>query len=255
MAKPQIFSLKGCIMPEELYDRVERESALDGLNYIVARLPEPFLLLGGWAIYVTVNDSFREEHGSHYLGSRDIDVCFHIDPKVNGSELKNSTFAKAIVIVQELGYLPHGSCLYCKMIRRDTGEILTEDVARSILIHEIFYLYVDMMVDTIHPLQKEIFGFNVLDEPILARVFEEQPGVMVNLGGCNILVPPPSILLATKLRSLPHRTKDDKRVKDACDIYSILWHSPNDYRRILEDIHREYPTDCKLGFDAITDEI
>jgi hypothetical protein len=75
-------------MPEELYDAVERESALNALNYIVTRLPEPFLLLGGWAIYVTVNDSFREEHGSQYLGSRDVYVCFHVDPNVNSSELK-----------------------------------------------------------------------------------------------------------------------------------------------------------------------
>jgi hypothetical protein len=141
------------------------------------------------------------------------------------------------------------------MIKRETGEILTESVAKSILIHEIFYLYVDMMVDNIHPQHKEIFGFNVLDEPILARVFEEQTGVLINLDGFNILVPPPFILLATKLRSIPMRTKDDKQVKDACDIYSILWHSPKNYRTILTDIHREYPKDCKSGFNAITDEI
>ena len=69
-------------MPEELYDKIESESALDALNHIVTRLPDPFLLLRGWAVYVTVNDSFRDEHGSQDLGSRDIDVCFHIDPDV-----------------------------------------------------------------------------------------------------------------------------------------------------------------------------
>ena len=242
-------------MPEELYDIVERESALEALNYVVTRLPEPFLLLGGWAIYVTVNDSFREEHGSHYLGSRDIDVCFHIDPNATRSELGSSTFAKALAIIQELGYLPNGSCRYCKMIRRETRELLTEESSKSVPIHEIFYLYVDMMVDNIHPLQKEIFGFNVLDEPILERVFEEETGEMVNLKNFNILVPPPAILLATKLRSIPNRQQGDKQIKDACDIYSILWHSPKDYRTILSDIHREYPADCKLGFNAITDEI
>jgi len=51
-------------MPEELYDRIESGSAFKALNHIVTRLPEPFLLIGGWAIYVTVNESFREEHGS-----------------------------------------------------------------------------------------------------------------------------------------------------------------------------------------------
>jgi len=111
------------------------------------------------------------------------------------------------------------------------------------------------MVDNIHPMQKEIFGFNVLDEPILGRVFEEQTGVIVNLDGLEILVPPPVMLLATKLRSVPHRANDDKLVKDACDIYSILWHSPEDYRKIIRDIHSQYPEDCKAGFTAITDEI
>ncbi|MDO8871465.1 MAG: hypothetical protein Q7V05_01880 [Methanoregula sp.] len=204
---------------------------------------------------MTVNDSFRDEHGSQYLGSRDIDVCFHIDSTVSGFELRNSTFTKAIAIVQELSYLPHGSCRYCKMIWRDTREIITEAVARDIPIHELFYLYVDMMVDNIRPMQKEIFGFNVLDEPILGRVFEEQTGVMVNLDGLKILIPPPFMLLATKLISIPMRTKDDKQVKDACDIYSILWHSPENYRKILTDIHSQYPEDCKKGFNAITDEI
>ncbi len=63
------------------------------------------------------------------------------------------------------------------------------------------------------------------------------------------------MLLATKLRSIPYRTKDDKLVKDACDIYSILWHSPEDYRRIVRDIHRQYPRECKAGYNAITRKI
>lgn len=242
-------------MPEELYDRAERESALGALHHLVTRLPEPFLLLGGWAVYVTVNDSFTDEHGSHYLGSRDIDVCFHINTGASRSELKESAFARAIGVVQELGYLPHGSCRYCKMIRRDTGEIISEDAARSIPIYDLFYLFVDMMVDNIHPLQEEIFGFNVLDEPLLARVFQERIGVMTNLNSLNIMIPPPYLLLATKLRSIPARTKDDKQVKDACDIYSILWHSPISYSEILTDIHNEYPEECKSGFKAINDDI
>lgn len=242
-------------MPEELYEQAETESALSALSHLVTRLPEPFLILGGWAVYVTVNESFRDEHGSQYLGSRDIDVCFHIDSHITGSELKESTFASAIAIVQELGYLPHGSCRYCKMIRRDTGEIITEDVARKIPIHELFYLFVDMMVDNIHPMQEEIFGFKVLDEPILARVFEEGTGVRINLNKLNVFVPPPYLLLATKLRAIPARTNDDKQVKDACDIYSILWHSPTNYRDILTDIRSEYPEDCNSGFNAIRDEI
>jgi hypothetical protein len=181
-------------MLEELYDRVESSSAFKALNHIVTRLPEPFLLLGGWAVYVTVNESFRDEHGSQYLGSRDIDVCFHIDSNASESELRTCTFSKAIAIVQELGYLPQGSCRYCKIIKRETGEIITEEASQKIPIHELFFLYLDMRVDYNHPNQKEIFGFNVLDEPILRRVFEEDTGVLVNLDGVDLLMPPPIVI-------------------------------------------------------------
>jgi hypothetical protein len=65
-------------MAQQLYDRIETDEALKALEVLSDKLPEPFLLMGGWAVYITVNDSFLEEHGSTYLGSRDIDVGFHI---------------------------------------------------------------------------------------------------------------------------------------------------------------------------------
>jgi hypothetical protein len=71
-------------------------------------------------------------------------------------------------------------------------------------------------------------------------VFDEGTGVMVNLEGVELLVPSPVMLLATKLRSIPLRTKDDKLVKDACDIYSILWHSSEGYKKILTNIHNPH---------------
>jgi len=53
-------------MPEQLYDRAEYESALTALKEIVTQLPEPFVLIGGWGVYVTVNESFANEHGAPY---------------------------------------------------------------------------------------------------------------------------------------------------------------------------------------------
>jgi predicted nucleotidyltransferase len=111
------------------------------------------------------------------------------------------------------------------------------------------------MVDNIHPKQKDIFGFNVLDEPLIRRVFKESTGVAVILDGVELLIPSPVMLLATKLTSIQNRTKDDKLTKDACDIYAILWHSSISYKEILDEIHSQYPRECKAGFDAITDEV
>lgn len=242
-------------MPEQLYDRTETDSAFTALGEIVARLPEPFLLLGGWAVYVTVNDSFNDAHGANYLGSRDIDVCFRIDPTCSEDKLKTCTFAKAIQVIQEIGYFPNGSYRYCKIIKRDTGETLNEEVARDVSIYDLFYLYIDVMVDSIHPKHKEVFGCHALDEPFLQRVFNEGKGITISHQGVELLIPSPMMLLATKLKSIQNRTKDDKLIKDACDIYAILWHSRLGYMQILEEILRQYPEVCRRGFAAITLEI
>ena len=242
-------------MPEQLYDKVEYESALTALKEIVAQLPEPFVLIGGWGVFVTVNESFANEHGSQYLGSRDIDVCFQVDPDCSESELRTCTFSKALSVVQRIGYSPDGSFRYCKIIKRDTGEVITKEVAQKIGMYDLVYLYIDVMVDNIHPRQKDVFGFIVPDEPIIGRVFKESTGVVVILDGIELLIPSPVILLATKLKSIQNRTKDDKLTKDACDIYAILWHSSISYQKILQEIHHQYPQECKAGFDAITNEV
>jgi len=242
-------------MVEQLYDRTEYEPALTALKEIVAQLPEPFVLIGGWGVYVTVNESFAVEHGASYLGSRDIDVCFQVDPECSESDLRTCTFSQALAVIQRIGYSPDGSFRYCKIIKRDTGEVVTKEVAQKIGMDDLFYLYIDVMVDNIHPKQKDVFGFNVLDEPVIRRVFKERTGVAVIFDGVELLIPDPVMLLATKLTSIQNRTKDDKLIKDACDIYAILWHSSISYQKILDEIHHQYPKECKAGFDAITDEV
>jgi hypothetical protein len=78
-------------MTEEIYDPLETKSALGALIDLTRRLPEPFVVLGGWAAYLTTSDSFMREHGAAYLGSRDVDVGFHIDPEMSMEELRRST--------------------------------------------------------------------------------------------------------------------------------------------------------------------
>ena len=242
-------------MPEHLYDPTETNSAFAALSEIVARLPEPFLLLGGWAVYVTVNPSFSDEHGANYLGSKDIDVCFRIDPLCSEDELRTCTLFRALNVIQEVGYTRSGAYRYSKIIRKDTGEVISEDVARQFDIHELFYLYIDVMVDRIHPRHRAIFGGLALDEPLLQRVFDEGTGIFIQVDNVNLMIPSPVMLLATKLRSIQRRDPDDKQIKDACDIYAILWHSPVAYRSILREIRTQYPEDCRDGFAVIGIEV
>jgi len=48
-------------MTEELYDQQETQIALEALGALSAALPEPFVVLGGWAVYLTVLESYRPE--------------------------------------------------------------------------------------------------------------------------------------------------------------------------------------------------
>lgn len=193
--------------------------------------------------------------GSNYLGSRDIDVCFHIERESEPHEFKECTFARAIRIIRTLGYVPHSNGRFCKIVHKETGEVLTEENAKRFAMYDLYYLYVDVMVDYIHPLHESLFGCGVIDEPIFERVFNEHSGLSVVHLDLDIFVPPPHILLASKLKSISNRTQDDKQVKDACDIFAILWHSPASYAEILSYVRREYPVETMNGVNAISDDI
>jgi hypothetical protein len=174
---------------------------------------------------------------------------------MNNDDLRNSTYARAIDVIRKVGYIPQGSFRFYKIIKKSTGNVLTEEEAKKEQFYDLFYLYLDIMVDNIHPRHEEVFGCKVLDEPILARVFDEGTGVKVNVDNIEVIVPPPHILLASKLKAIPGRDKEDKQLKDACDIYAILWHSPKKYGNIISDVRKEYPKECVLGLEAITIEM
>jgi len=246
---------EGIFMTVEIYDSKETVTANTALNTLLTSLPEPFILLGGWAVYLTTSLSFGEIHGAPYLGSRDLDVGFHIDLNMSVDELRQSTFSKAIDVAKNAGYFPHGSFRYCKIIRKETGEILTETESKKIPMYELFYLYLDMMVDNIHPNHSDVFNMSVLDEPILARIFDEKLGLISQINETDVLLPPPYLLLATKLRAIQNRTRDDKTIKDACDIYALIWHSSVDYNQIIKVVKEEYCKDCEKALQVISENV
>lgn len=182
-------------MTVPLYDVQETDAAMEALRAISRSLPEPFLLIGGWAVYLTVNESFSKIHGASYLGSRDIDVCFHIDPEQDINTLRTSTFARALEVVKKEGYTPHGSYRFCRMIRKADGTILIERTAKGFPLFEITYLYIDMMVDNIHPHHKSIFKCDPLDEPVAAKIFMDGSFMKKTLGR-SLCSHPQSCLLA-----------------------------------------------------------
>ena len=242
-------------MTVQMYDTDELMSAEDALETLAEALPDTLVLLGGWAVYQTVHDSYMREHGIPYLGSRDIDVGFHVDPSWSDDDLRSSPLSKAIEVAKDMGYNPMGSFRFCRFIEKGSGRSLTEEESKQVPVYDLFYLYMDIMVDRIHPRQAEVLGPKALDEPILARVYDEDITEMVRIGDTEVPVPPPHLLLAMKLKAIPNRQKDDKVIKDACDIFALLWHSPEGTESVLRLVLTEYPEECRSGLEAITDQV
>jgi len=97
-------------------------------------------------------------------------------------------------------------------------------------------MFIDPIVDYIHPSFQKILRFNPADEPLLTPVFLNNK-YRRELQQFNKLLwlPSPEILLATKMKSVPNRTKDEKLIKDICDIYALSWYSGKNFQKIKDE--------------------
>ncbi len=121
--------------------------------------------------------------------------------------------------------------------------------------YEIFDLFVDPVVDQIHPKTHEILGFTSIDEPLLEHVFIKHAPRMIAFHGRHVLLPLPHVLLATKLRSVRQRDKQHKRIKDIADIYALSWYSDEkleSVKTVLSTILR--PQEIKTVVDSFSKE-
>lgn len=66
-----------------LYEPNEIKTSERQLEKIFKQLPSSICLLGGWATYHIVNKNFEKANGRKYIGSRDIDIGFHINKKMD----------------------------------------------------------------------------------------------------------------------------------------------------------------------------
>ena len=217
------------------YSEFETKTSYKYLKQIVSILNEPICILGGWAVYLTVNDNFKETEGRNYLGSRDIDLGFHIDKNLTQEQLNKTTISKSLKLIEKEGFKPQGFRYY-KEINYETGKELTSEEAKTTPTHNIFAMFIDPMVDYVHPSFQKILRFNPADEPLLSPVFQNEK-YRRELQQFNRLLwlPSPEILLATKLKSVSNRTRDEKLIKDICDIYALGWYSGKSLQEIKDE--------------------
>jgi hypothetical protein len=215
-----------------LYQKYETENSYTYLRQVVDLLEEPVCILGCWAVYFTVNEMYKKEKGQNYLGSKDIDLGFHIDANIDKSQLKNTMMQKTISLLEKDRFRPLGFRYY-KDISIEDGRELTHEESKTEFSHNVFKMYVDLLVDKIHPDFKEIFRFDPYDEELLSLVFENPKNRTELVKFKKLLwLPSPEILLSTKIKSLPDRT-EEKKIKDICDIYAISFFSNKKVKELI----------------------
>lgn len=221
-----------------MYPPIEIDISTRYLKEILKAIPLPFCLMGGWSVFFTVNESFKQATGRDYLGSKDIDLGFHFDPSWNRIEFEKSPFSNALTIIKAMGFEEESFRFY-KSFNQD-GRELTSEESHRLPQYDIFNLYIDVLVDSKDPKRFKLAGFKVLDEPLLSRVFNGKEYSKIELYEANILMPLPELLLEMKIKSFPDRTKDDKKTKDLADICALLLFSVKKFLPIDETLRFKY---------------
>lgn len=176
------------------------------------------------AVYHSVNKNFKIATGRNYIGSRDIDLGFNFEVGWSEGTILESAFARSIRIIEDqLCFMPIGF-RHLKEFHIETERELSDNEVKTTPMHFIFPLYIDPIVDIIHPKFHDIFKFNPIDEPLLEMVFAEKTNRITDRTlGKNIWLPQTHVLLATKLNSVVTWDKEHKRLKDIADIFALLW--------------------------------
>ncbi|MCK5216833.1 MAG: hypothetical protein KAJ93_03555 [Methanosarcinales archaeon] len=239
---------------KKMYETYETRISYEYLKTVVDRLVEPVCLIGGWAVYQHVNKNFKQATGRDYIGSRDIDIGFHFETDWNEKTLRESAFARSLRIIEDnLGFKPIGF-RYLKEFHIETEKELSEDESKTTPMHFVFPLFIDPIVDIIHPKFHEVFKFNPIDEPLLETVFTDKTNRATDRSfDKNLWLPQPYILLATKLNSVITRDKEHKRLKDIADIFALLWFTDVEISQIKSSLYEFFDKgDIKEIIDSIS---
>jgi len=218
----------------------------------------PICLLGGWAVHLHVNSGFTQSHGREYIGSRDIDIGVHIDSDWGSQELETSSVGETLAEIEGLGY-EKSRFGFVQNFHRETGERISESEAEQFGMHEVFQVYIDVIPDTTNLDNfQEKYGFTPPAETLLKPVFQNDIGEPLSGyvswdAPSNVLIVPPELLAAMKIRSLPDRDKSHKRVKDAADLHSLLWYT-KDYQEMKTGVMRHVSDDDMTRLEETINE-
>ncbi len=237
-----------------MYLEFETRTSYKYLKQVISALEEPICILGGWAVFLHVNNNFQKAQGRQYLGSRDIDLGFHLNKNSTVEQMKNSALAKSLDILQNKLNFKSVSFRLLKEVHTETEEEI--EAGKIIPAHFIFPMYVDVLVDNIPAKFKDFFRFQPADEPLLRFAFDDgEYREELKEYGKKLWLPKSELLLATKLNAFKMRDKEHKKIKDLCDIFALLWYSKEKPQELKKKVTQFLPSKNIPKIISIIDEV
>ncbi len=208
------------------YTVVQTDISKRCLKDLAGSLPRPHCLIGGWSVYLIVNDAFEKDTGREYQGSRDIDLGFHFDPQWDKKRFEDSPFKRTVDEIKKMGF--HGMYhRFYKEFHATDGHALTAEEITRLPLYDRFTMFIDLFFDSKDPKKDKMAGFSVADELLLTRVFDKNESMTIELEGLKVTVPDPQIQMEMKVRSFPGRPEEDKKRKDLTDLCALLLYFPS----------------------------
>jgi len=196
-----------------MYDPLETEASKRILLELLdeLKLDRRFGLVGGWAVHFLINQKFLEATGREFLRSRDIDVfldCTGDFPR---------RFAR---VLEGIGFVPgEYRFRYTLILDRESMRKLEEREARRKPPFELIYIYLDVLGN------RECEAVGVWPSEIVAEAIRGGSLKPLEVEGRRVFSPTEDFLFLLKADSFSGR-EGEKRMKDACDLYGLLFYSP-----------------------------
>jgi len=190
-------------------------------------------------VHSLVNEDFLRATGREFLRSRDIDVF--IDCRGDFPR----EFARA---VKKIGFAPGGyKFRYMLILDRDSMGKLDEREAMRKQTFELIYVFLDVLGN------EESDAIGVWPNEIVGKMIDEKAMKVLAIDGRQVFVPREDLLLLLKIDSFLQRETKEKRMKDACDIYGLLFYSQ---AKILDVLKKESwkVERARRGIEGMLDE-
>lgn len=184
---------------------------------------------GGWAVYFIVNEYFKEQKDTNYIGSQDIDIGFFLKPMMGKKELESTNLFKMLDILGKNEFEP-SIFGYKKEIPFENSDLLKDE-------EKLFTLYVDIIVNSYPQSYQDIHKNSFFEVPLIENIYNDKKyQVKIPRISKYLFIPTREMMIAMKILSLPLREKHHKKVKDLCDLYTLIWSASKSPDKIIDEI-------------------